>query len=259
LRDYNNQRYYSHLKRGPVANFLEALRASLNEIEDSLPGVGEVVAIDRPRWLMQQISQARHEVIMVVDQITRQSPIGESKMWLELLQELLVRGVRVQLYLTSLPFATPKKPESLLITKQLQLLLDRGVSVWLTEERPAWRVIIDARTEVPRALKLATDSFIFGQNTGKNGLLSTIHPQAVTLIRDEFDLYQARARQVKAEELKVPPEVEVINLKRSEKTSEKSLFGELFSQPVKELSVNDRYLVNEASLSFTIASAHISS
>src|SRR5262249_189106 len=66
LRNYGNQIYWEELKRGPVARFLEAVihQTFPSNLDHIAPGAAHVAAIDKPRWLSQQLLAAEQEVLI---------------------------------------------------------------------------------------------------------------------------------------------------------------------------------------------------
>jgi len=96
-----------------------------------------------------------------------------------------------------------------------------------------------------RAMKLKPNgAFILDDQTGQANLFSTTHAQAIHTIVSAFPL---RSRPITANDLKTPPTIEVINIDKSmtRPVTEEKLFGNLFSEPIKTLWVNDRYLTDE--------------
>ena len=96
-----------------------------------------------------------------------------------------------------------------------------------------------------RSMKLKPNgAFILDDQTGQANLFSTTHAQAIHTIVSAFPL---RSRPITANDLKTPPTIEVINIDKSmtRPVTEEKLFGNLFSEPIKTLWVNDRYLTDE--------------
>ncbi len=81
LRNYGNQFYWEELKRGPVAAYLESLliEAFPEGLNHLAAGATRVAALEKPRWLAQQILAAEQEVWLAVNRLTREQPMGESK------------------------------------------------------------------------------------------------------------------------------------------------------------------------------------
>ena len=252
LRDYNNQTYHGLLRRGPAVAYLEALFASFSAIPDELPGVGCVIAINRPRWLMQEVSRTQSHLWLAVNTLTPAQPLGEQKGWLDLFQDLLLRGCEVDLCVTAVPTPTRHDTESLLICDHLRLLMQKGLHLWQIDQRPEWAILIDSGLGNNRAIKPAnpTESFILDDKTGEIGLFSTTHPQAITQIQRTINTVYLRP--VPAPTLELSPYIQLKRLSYSQnrdgEINEESLFGDTFSQPVTHLLVNDRYLLDEERL-----------
>lgn len=246
LRDYNNQTYHPILKRGPVVAYLEALLSSLDPVSGELPGVGRVIATSPSRWLYQQVKQARNTLWLGVNEITILEPLGENKNWLDVIQDLLLRGCDVNLAVTDIPVPDRYNTDSLILCDHLQLLLQKGLHLWHINKRAEWTIIIDDK----RAIKPVdqAEKLILNDTTGNQGLLTTIHSQAVTTIQESLETI--RMRPITQSELQLPGHVQLlrVNYNDNGKISEKSLFSNLFSEPVKKLMVNDRYLYDEERL-----------
>jgi hypothetical protein len=77
--DYDNQIYWEEMRRGDVARFLEEIVTETfpKELHIEFAGAAQVSAVDKPRWLAQQISGAQQEVLIAVSRITRERPRGE--------------------------------------------------------------------------------------------------------------------------------------------------------------------------------------
>ncbi len=251
LRDYSNQTYHHILERGRVLRFLEALKASLSEGFGDVQGASLVAAMNRPRWLIQQIDQSTQLLVMAADRITRATPLGENRMWLEVIQDLLQRNVEVHLLLTSLPTTDTYDLENLSIARHLQLLLERRdnpLRLWHVSHLPSWHMFVDpvVQTPVQRSICMTRcEEIVLDDQTGQSGMLTTIHTAGIDALYEELDALNRHA--VTVEELSPPSGVTVLNLPRRAVAAdnERTLFGELFTIPVMELLVNDRYLYDQ--------------
>jgi ATP-dependent helicase YprA (DUF1998 family) len=243
LRDYSNQYDHHILQRGPVAKFLEGLLASLSST--GLPTTpNPVVAMNYPRWLMQIVGRAQDRVLIVADDITLEIPKGENYHWLDLINDLLNRGIKVSLGLTNPYNVTPDDPEKLSAGRYLQTLIDKGLDIYLIDGDPEWRIIMDPESvATARALRPVGQSFILNDATGQNGLETITSPEIVaTLEQQIFDL---SSTQVNIKDLDPPENVRVLNVDSSlGKVSEEELLRDVFRQPVIQMNVNDRYLYN---------------
>lgn len=242
LRDYHNQWEHHQLKRGRVISFLQALHASLNTIEEELPGVYDVAAANLGKWLFEQIGQAQQEVILVAERISLTSPDAQTS-WLDLLHNLLIRDVAVRLYLGERPRPRRGDLESLAIAEQLRAMLTRGLVLTVTKQQAPWQVVIDSQSEMPRAIRTRTGGLTLDSKSGETGLISTTHRAAVRTILDTFADFGGQ--RLDRDALRLPPEVKVINTAGLGRTSEEALFAEQFQLPISKLFVNDRYLLDE--------------
>lgn len=245
LRDYSNQWEHHLLVRGRVISFLRALYASLNEVDSELPGVYDVAAADPGRWLVEQIAGAQQEVILVAEHLGLESP-DPHRSWLDILHNVLLRGVSVRLYLSEQPKPDRSDTTSLVIAEQLRALLTRGLVLEVTKRPAEWQILIDARTDLPRAIQVKNGTLTLDEPAGREGIFSTTHRQAVRNIRQSFADYSGR--RLDREALRLPPEVIVKTTHDLREASEEDLFGELFAKPVVSLEVNDRYLKDEESI-----------
>lgn len=241
LRDYNNQFDHAILQRGPAANFLEALLASLRVTDD--PGTpNPVVALNLPRWLMQAILRAHESVTLFVDGITLDAPSGESRNWLDLILQLLRRKIPTTLAITT-GFESLKDPVSLSIARYLQVLLESGLELVRCDQRPEWPVIIDPSSEgYARLLRPVTEGpFILGDETGQSGLETIIMRQVIKRIYDETrGLMMTPITQA---DLNPPANISVLNIESTDRgKKEREFFGSVFARPVRRLLISDRYL-----------------
>ena len=140
LRDYSNQSVHSVLQRGKTQRFLEALKADLTPLTDSLPGATRVISANPALWLLRQIEQAKVGVAIAAEMLTLRSPEGTLHTWLDLFQELLQRGVKVELDFVAI---ADKTPEGLSLARHLQLLLDKGATVAQIAACPEWPILIE--------------------------------------------------------------------------------------------------------------------
>lgn len=244
LRDYHNQWEQHLLKRGRVLSFLQALHASLHSLEQALPGVYEVPAVNLPQWLFEPIGRAQQEVVLVAGRVTLASP-DPRRSWLDWLHSLLARGVKVRPYLSERPVPRRDDSESLAIAEHLRALLTRGLALSVTKQRAPWQVIIASNTELSRAIQAKTGTFNLDDTAGEGGLVSTTHRGAVREIGASFA--DDGGQRLDRDALRLPPEITVISTRDlgSRRVSEQELFGELFERPVQRLLINDRSLVDE--------------
>lgn len=247
LRNYDNQVYWKDLQRGQVARFLESFiqetyPAGLDHIAK---GAAYIAAIDKPRWLAQEIAACEQELLLVVESVTRQQPHGEVRNWLEILQDLLSRKRLVTLIVSELPPSDRTQMEILALRNHLNLLVQNyGLKLYLRKPQsiPEWHGIIDPDSDRCRAIKLQGERFALNDSTGSKGIITTINREAVQKIK--LRLTSLPSRIIPAEELAPPPNVSVKHIKNGEIVTERELFGELFRSPLKGLYINDRYLLS---------------
>ncbi|MCG3143028.1 MAG: hypothetical protein HONDAALG_00340 [Gammaproteobacteria bacterium] len=244
LRNYGNQIYWEELKRGPVARFLEAV---INEtfpsnLDHLASGAAHVPAIDKPRWLSQQLLTADQEVLIAVTNIVRERPQGISQNWLEMIQELLRRGVKTSLQLADLPPADRNKPDVAGLRNHLSLLAQDGLQLSITEngKLPEWNIVIDPAGAHCRAIYIDGADRCLNAQAGTGGLVTTIEPTAVKAISEA--MRDTSRRVVKPEELEFPPNVRILHIRDGEHVTEADLFGDVFRSPLKSVYINDRYL-----------------
>jgi len=241
LRDFQNQYDHHILRRGPVATFLEALLASLKTSEDPL-GANPVVALNLPRWLMQTVGRAQHQLLLAADEITLHAPAGETKNWLDVLHDLLKRNVQVTLGLTSPLNLAADNPEGLSVARYLQVLMENGLDLQQLDDAPPWRILIDPQSELTsRAITSVDGDLSLSSDTGQEGLKTIRMQEQVTAQVQVF--LQKQSHSITIEDLAPPENVHVINTESVRgRCSEESLFIDVFEKPVRTLYINDRYL-----------------
>jgi ATP-dependent helicase YprA (DUF1998 family) len=245
LRNYDNQIYWEEMRRGPVARFLEAIVAETfpEQLENEVAGAAHVGAVDKPRWLAQQISDAEQEVLIAVSRITRERPRGEMRTWVEILQELLRRSLRVSLALSEIPQADRNNLDAMGLRNHLYLLVEQyGLTLAVIDgqEFPSWHVVIDPEGERSRAIRLNGISPVLDQRSGEGGMLTTFHPDSVRTIATLAKSISVRA--ISALDLAPPAGVRVHHIQEGELVNESELYGDLFDSVLSTVEINDRYL-----------------
>jgi ATP-dependent helicase YprA (DUF1998 family) len=249
LRNYDNQIYWETLQRGPVARFLESL---LNEVfPEALyhlaAGAARVAAIDKTRWLIQQIAGAEQEVSIFVNRIAQDNSGGETRGWLDLLQDLLRRERKVSLHLREFPVFDRTQPTLASLRDHLRLLVnDYGLRLYLADAAQSvdWHILLDPVGERCRAIRVEDSDHWLHQRAGGQGLITTVNPTAVRALA-EYSVRLPR-RAVGAEHLIAPPEVRVLHIREGEQVSEAKLFGKVFHGPLESMHINDKYLRSPA-------------
>ncbi|NOT60398.1 MAG: DUF1998 domain-containing protein, partial [Acidobacteria bacterium] len=245
LRNYDNQVYWNELRRGRVAQFLESLLAEVfpEPLDHFAVGAARVAAIDKNRWLKQQLAEARQETTLWVNRIAAENDAGEARTWLELLQETLRRGCKVNLCVAEIPVFDRNQPTTVGLRDHLRLLTSNyGLRLYVMEylSSEAWHVLLDPQSERGRAIHIEGATPSLHSRTGEAGLVTTIHPAAVRAIAEQREKMPRRL--VTPQMLETPPEVRVLHIQEGERASEAGLFGEVFRLPLVRLQINDRYL-----------------
>jgi Lhr-like helicase len=244
LRNYGNQIYWEELRRGHVARFLEAVihETFPSNLDHLAPGAAHVPAIDKSRWLSQQLLAAEQEVLIAMTSVTRERPQGVSQNWLEMIQESLRRGVKLTLLLTELPPADRARPDVAGLRNHLSLLTHYGLQLRIAEngKLPEWSMVIDPSGIRCRAVYMDGANRCLNGQIGADGLVTTLEPTAVGTIAEAIRGITGRA--VKPKELEFPPNIRVIHIRDGERVTEADLFGDVFRSPLKSLLISDRYL-----------------
>lgn len=245
LRSYSNQHYHHLLKRSEIVRFLEALLTSFNETTPPLPDACEVVAIDKSLWLYRQIESAKEVIYIASNTLTLESPMGVMGTWADLIQDLLNRKVKVVLKLRDIEINS-LNPSSLSVAKHLQLLIERGMQLEQISQLPDWHVIIDPTQINARAIQLApTWNLDAHPANSERTLFTCITAEDIGQALNNFNATNGIV--IKAARLNPPQSTEVINYipwrgQFNGNETEKDLFKRVFSLPVINLFINDRYL-----------------
>jgi ATP-dependent helicase YprA (DUF1998 family) len=245
LRNYDNQIYWEEMRRGPVARFLEAIITETfpEDLDNVAPGAAHVGAVDKPRWLAQQISSAEQELLITVQRITRERPRGETRSWLEILQELLRRGVQASLMLGEIPPPDRTNLDTLGLRNHLHLLVQQDglqLNAVDTVKFPFWHLVIDPAGSRCRAMRIEDAKPVLDQRAGDAGMVTTFHPDGVRVIAAAMKAMPRR--HIAASELEPPPGVRIRRIKEGEQVTESQLFSEIFNSPLIAIDINDRYL-----------------
>jgi hypothetical protein len=244
LRNYGNQLYWEELRRGPVKRFLESVihEAFPANLDHLAMGAAFVSAIDKPRWLAQELLAAEQEVYLAVSEISRERPSGVNSHWLESLQELLRRNVKVSLLLPALPPVDRTQIEQAGLIHHLSLLVHDGLRLGLMKDGrlPEWNLIIDPAGLRCRAIHLYGEDQHLGQQAGEGGMITTINSSAVQTIVRQW--HESVGQLVSSADFEFPPEVRILHVREGEQLTEAGLFQDYFRRPLRALTINDRYL-----------------
>ena len=241
LREYANQWEHHLLDRNPVATFLRALDADLQQHQQgNVTGLHPVSAVNQAAWLWEQIEHAQHEIVLFVDQITLDSPAADGITWLDQIQHLLQKDVKVRLFVNQLPDQSSGDPEAIALATHLRLLLRKKLDLRQTNRQLSWTAVVDPNGAVPIAVQSAKENALVLSSTIEN-LLATTHPDAVGTSWATMEKFPGRA--VEHSQLREPSDTVVVEVKpNGKKHSEAEYFSNFYADPVVGMVVTDRYL-----------------
>jgi len=244
LREYGNQWEHHLLERKPVAEFLRALDADLQQGAGDVDGMYRVVAIDQAAWLWNRIEQATESVMIALDALEYEPLSMGNRSWLDLLQDLLQRRVSVYLYLSQLPDRNSGNTTNIALVTHLRLLVRKGLDLRLTNSRVPLLAIIDANAPDAYAVKSANgDAFVLGREN-ESQLYFTQDKLTIRTIQEQVQEY--RGHVVEHEDLREQPDTRVVEVIPDGKPrSETDFFADFYGSPVRGMVVSDRYLDQE--------------
>ena len=261
LRDYNNQYHYQLLKREHAQNFLEDLRASISPLDIGVQGSFRVIAPNTTFWLYEKIRYAKQSLDLALPYLCSRHPLGENFTWLDTLGDLINKGIKINLYLQLLPTQTPTDYS---MAKHLQVLIEKGLSVWKISSLPRWQIVIDENYSEPRMIgdEREEEYIVLGDETDISHLISSTCLGAVQ--QAGINLQHLKRNKIHTSELNAPDNTTVVNLRSSVNSgiTESSLFDPVFSKPIRKLLVHDPYLhdreriVNRMGQYISMASRH---
>jgi hypothetical protein len=247
LRDYNNQLYHDQLIREEALAFLEIVLADLEPIEDEVIGTSRVISSNPSMWLLRKTENAQLSIDIVVLELGLGHPLGENYSWFDTFNDLLIRNCEVNIYLKILP---NQSSEGLSISKQIQVLIDKGLNVWKVQDVPTWQIIIDKEsTTNNRAICSATDEQIMlGSEIVTKQLLTTVSKGGSNSAYENIS--QLSKKRIDITGFDPPTNVRVINLHSSSKqyVSVSELFADVFCKPCVTILINDPYLIDRKSI-----------
>lgn len=243
LRDYNNQLFHDLLIRENALAFLEVVLADLEPLDGEIPGASKVISTNPSMWLLRKIENAQLSVDIIVPELRLGHPLGENHSWFDIFNDLLIRNCDVNIYTQQFPSQTA---EGLSISKQLQVLMGKGLKIWGVQEIPKWQIHIDKTSNINnRAISSSTDEYItLGNDIVTKQLLTTISKDGTENVYADF--LELRSNPVATTQFDPPPNVKVVNLHSSSKryVSVPELFADVFSKPCIRILINDPYLVD---------------
>jgi len=247
LRDYNNQLFHDQLIREDALKFLEIVLADLEPLEGELIGSSKVISSNPSMWLLRKIENAQLSVDIVVPELSLGHPLGANHSWFDTFNNLLVRKCNVNIYLQQPP---SQNSEDLSISKQIQVLINKGLKIWEVNEIPQWQILIDKMsTTNKRAICSSTDEYIvLGNDIATKQLLTTISEQGIESVHE--NLKNLRGKPIDIGQFDPPANTRVINIHSSPKqyVSISELFADVFRKPCVAVLINDPYLVDRKSI-----------
>lgn len=242
LREYDNQWEHDILDRGPVAAFLRALDADLQgSLFHSGHGLRPVAAVNQAMWLWEAIHDVQQELWMFADRLTTESPTLDGMTWLDLIQQLQQRRVRVQFFLAQLPDQTTADAQELTVAAHLRLLMRNGLKLYQTNRQAPWLVMADPQLSGAWAV-CATDT---GALTLGGKIPGQLHLTEDTefVVGSWRQLVNFGGRQVETSELREPANTVLVEVTPGGRGhSEEEYFGDFYAKPVRSMLINDRYL-----------------
>lgn len=245
LREYSNQWEHHLLERSRITEFLKALDADLqNHKHQPLGDAHSVAAVNQIAWLWEQIKQTHSNLILAAEKVSLSEPTTDGISWLDLLQQLLHRNVKVQLCLNQLPETNSGDGEAIASATHLRLLLRKGLTLRQTPRSFPWVAIIDPET----AGALAVSSFdsssniaIFSLHSQFNGQLCMTN-KAET-VREAWELMDGYGRAVESADLREPADTRIYEVIPDDRPhTETEFFAAFYAKPVRRMVITDRYM-----------------
>jgi ATP-dependent helicase YprA (DUF1998 family) len=256
LRDYNNQDFYPFLQRKEVVPFLEALIADLENDPELDDGQVRVVAIDQTRWLMQQVSEAHQQVYIAAQTMSDAILTATHSSWIDILRDLLRRGIQVTVMLQEIPVPRIEDHDSLNLARQILTLMNDStnpLSVLPIKVLTSWHIVIDpnsAMGEFGRAIRSSSGSFALVEHFHAEELLTSTRPDILSRALGELESILSHGKQLESRTLESPPNVTVHRIDRmyNKRESDIDPIRQFFAKPVKTLYIHDPYLLDRERL-----------
>jgi ATP-dependent helicase YprA (DUF1998 family) len=242
LREYGNQSEHHLLDRSPVLAFLRALDADLQQtLHGESDGMHPVAAVNQSAWLWETIERSQQEVMLSVDSMSVEGPNADGATWFDLLQQLLIRHVKVRLYLRELPDQADMSGTGVLMAAHLRLLMRRGLDLRQTSRSLPWLAVIDPATPMSTAVKQSNGSLFVLNGEATHQLNMTTRSSDVIKAWNALKDYNGRV--VELAELREPGGTMVVEVRPDGRThSEAEYFSSFYAEPVRGMEVSDRYL-----------------
>jgi len=239
LKDYNNQYFHEELERGPALKFMTRVLSYIEPLEEC------AVKISLPNnqyWIYRKIKFAENSVDIAVNQITAQHPIGSQYTWLDTIQDLVNKNIKVNLYLKS---TEGDEPENLSLRNHIKLLIDKGMGIWKINQIPKWQILIDKDTSEPYAISSSTypeKPIKLNADFSGDSLHATQNKASINIILNEWS--KVIRNRLTQNDFKIPPNTQVRNIHTTSQLgfTEEKLFKEFFEKPVTKMIINDPYL-----------------
>ena len=235
LRDYSNQYYYPILRRDSALKFLDGYFSHKEPVDADIPGSFKVVAPNLLDWISSKVSLSKYSVSIYLTSLDEFTWRTDDDLWLDVINELILKDKTVNLFLQQLPNETPKGYSQ---AKYLQVLIEKGLNLAQINRVPDWRLFIDVDSPEPRAI--ATQAGRDAEQLKET--LTTTNPKGVE--NALLGLSDISSKKVRLSELDPPPNITVRNLRTSmsQNITEEMLFADVFQKPCKQLLVHDPYL-----------------
>jgi len=243
LRDYYNQTVYEYLERGSVQPYLQALLSSLEN------GDG-IVAINHSRWLMNKITESKHQLVIAAEKLTDKAlSYANNDSWLDIFYTLLRRGVEVTLLLNEIPNAQQESDHYLLGRLKSLMQVGAGLKLFRLRDIPDWQIVIDSSTDGKKqAIRLAEHANLPLDGDISGHLQASQQEDIVAQALHAIE--SVRGKAITADDLNLPPQVTVHDIPSGYVGDERkiSAINTFFSKPVQTLSIHDPYLLDESTL-----------
>lgn len=262
LREYGNQLVHHLLDRVRITDLLRALDADLQQSQiGEITGLRPVTAVNPMAWLWEQLKQAQESVILGVNRLDLTPPTADNQSWLDLIQTLLQRKVKVRLFLNHLPDHASGDGEAMALATHLRLLQRKGLDLRLTNRQLPWTAVIDPHSPYATAIRTTDGETLSLTDDGIRSLQATQHGPAVADIAALLAGY--RGRPVEDVDLREPADTAVQEITPDgKKHTEADYFADFYTQPVRRMVINDRYLqtadviLNRIGAHITLAGQH---
>jgi len=251
LRSYGNQHEHDLLKRGKIIRFLEELWLSVKSKDSpTVENINSVITLNRPHWLAEQLINSKSSIQIATRTITLDEPKGSSSHWMDILYDLLRRGIKVQLYLSEWVINRDSPaPNTLSVAQYLLTLIEKGLELYKINILPEWHIVIDAeREERCRAIRIINEEGFALEVPAleRTEMLTSLRPTFVAEVPRELNKILKHAYDRK-DLMPSSGTTKVINYDpvRSTMKTEKELFGSVFKLAVQSIFINDPYLLDE--------------